>query len=111
MNVIIFRILPEFFNVFFFSYRNIAFSLAVLFILAFLFLLPESLHTAESLCQNVTFAEHYTFIWKDKSIERINVTVFLGSLCDGGMMKFLLRFFNLLFFLQHGNSVIESLIY
>uniref|UniRef100_A0A8C0B4Q1 Tectonic family member 2 n=1 Tax=Buteo japonicus TaxID=224669 RepID=A0A8C0B4Q1_9AVES len=72
----------------------------LLFILAFLFLLPESLHTAESLCQNVTFAEHYTFIWKDKSIERINVTVFLGSLCDGGMMKFLLRFFNLLFFLQ-----------
>uniref|UniRef100_A0A8B9RWI3 Tectonic family member 2 n=1 Tax=Accipiter nisus TaxID=211598 RepID=A0A8B9RWI3_9AVES len=62
---------------------NIAFSLAVLFILAFLFLLPESLHTAEILCQNVTFAEHYTFIWKGKSIERISVTVFLGSLCDG----------------------------
>uniref|UniRef100_A0A8C0FY42 Tectonic family member 2 n=1 Tax=Bubo bubo TaxID=30461 RepID=A0A8C0FY42_BUBBB len=57
----------------------------------------ENLHTAGVLCQNVTFAERYTFIWKDKNIERINVTVFLGSLCDGGTMKFLLGFFYLIF--------------
>ncbi|PKU36171.1 tectonihypothetical protein [Limosa lapponica baueri] len=44
----------------------------------------ENLYAPEVLCQNVTFAEHYTFIWKDKNIERINVMVFLGSLCDGG---------------------------
>lgn len=54
-----------------------------------LFLLPENL-AAEVLCQNVTFAEHYKFIWKDKNIEQVNVTVFLGSLCDGGTMTFLL---------------------
>lgn len=58
--------------------------------LFFYFLLPESLHAAEVLCQNVTFAEHYKFIWKDKNIEQVNVTVFLGSLCDGGIMTFLL---------------------
>jgi len=77
--------------------------------MAFFVPLPESLHTAEVLCQNVTFAEHYMFIWKDKNIEQINVTVFLGSLCDGGITKFLSRFS--FFFVQHGNSVIESLIY
>ncbi|NXM67519.1 TECT2 protein, partial [Serilophus lunatus] len=45
-----------------------------------------SLHTAEVLCQNVTFAEHYTFIWKEENIEHVNVTVFLGSLCDGEIL-------------------------
>lgn len=64
----------------------------------YIFFSPGSLQTAEVLCQNVTFAEHYTFIWKDKNIERINVTVFLGSLCDGGIMKFLLRLFYFIFF-------------
>ncbi|NWI25233.1 TECT2 protein, partial [Sula dactylatra] len=50
-------------------------GMGVLFIMAFFYLLlPESLHTAEVLCQNVTFAEHYTFIWKEKTIEQINVT-------------------------------------
>ncbi|RMC05735.1 hypothetical protein DUI87_17278 [Hirundo rustica rustica] len=44
----------------------------------------ENLLAAEVLCQNVTFAEHYKFIWKGKNIEQVNVTVFLGSLCDGG---------------------------
>lgn len=53
-------------------------------------LLPENLLAAEVLCQNVTFAEHYKFIWKDKNIEQVNVTVFHGSLCDGGTMTFLL---------------------
>ncbi|XP_026715666.1 tectonic-2 [Athene cunicularia] len=54
----------------------------------------ENLHTAEVLCQNVTFAEHYTFIWKDENIERINVTVFLGSLCDGEILtqRFTVKF-------------------
>ncbi|XP_050174705.1 tectonic-2 [Myiozetetes cayanensis] len=46
----------------------------------------ESLHPAQALCQNVTFAEHYTFICKDKNIEQVNVTVFLGSLCDGEIL-------------------------
>ncbi|XP_054029271.1 tectonic-2 [Dryobates pubescens] len=46
----------------------------------------EALHPAEVPCQNVTFAEHYTFIWKDKNIEQVNVTVFLGSLCDGEIL-------------------------
>ncbi|NXN15659.1 TECT2 protein, partial [Indicator maculatus] len=46
----------------------------------------ETLHPAEVPCQNVTFAEHYTFIWKDKNIEHVNVTVFLGSLCDGEIL-------------------------
>ncbi|NXH21079.1 TECT2 protein, partial [Bucco capensis] len=57
----------------------------------------ESPHTAEVLCQNVTFAEHYTFIWKDKNIERVNVTVFLGNLCDGEVLtqKFTVRFLSL----------------
>ncbi|KFP25509.1 Tectonic-2, partial [Colius striatus] len=54
----------------------------------------ERLHTAEVLCQNVTFAEHYTFVWKENSIERVNVTVFLGSLCDGEILaqRFTVRF-------------------
>ncbi|NXJ94222.1 TECT2 protein, partial [Corythaixoides concolor] len=57
----------------------------------------ESHHTAEVLCQNVTFAEHYTFIWKDKNIEQINVTVFLGSLCDGEILtqRFTVKFISL----------------
>ncbi|NXS06606.1 TECT2 protein, partial [Neodrepanis coruscans] len=46
----------------------------------------ESLHAAEVLCQNVTFAEHYTFTWKEENIEHVNVTVFLGSLCDGEIL-------------------------
>uniref|UniRef100_A0A663MHB8 Tectonic family member 2 n=1 Tax=Athene cunicularia TaxID=194338 RepID=A0A663MHB8_ATHCN len=64
-------------------------DLSVLFTVASFFLPPENLHTAEVLCQNVTFAEHYTFIWKDENIERINVTVFLGSLCDGDVFNFI----------------------
>ncbi|XP_074966849.1 V-type proton ATPase 116 kDa subunit a 2-like [Phalacrocorax aristotelis] len=57
----------------------------------------ESLHTAEVLCQNVTFAEHYMFIWKDKNIEQINVTVFLGSLCEGEILtqRFTVNFLSL----------------
>ncbi|XP_030316386.1 tectonic-2 isoform X1 [Calypte anna] len=57
----------------------------------------ESLHTAEVLCQNVTFAEHYTFIWRDENIEQINVTVFLGSLCDGELLaqRFTVNFISL----------------
>ncbi|KFZ45802.1 Tectonic-2, partial [Antrostomus carolinensis] len=57
----------------------------------------ESLHPAEVLCQNVTFAENYTFIWKDKNIEQINVTVFLGSLCDGEILsqRFTVKFLSL----------------
>ncbi|NWH56074.1 TECT2 protein, partial [Geococcyx californianus] len=56
-----------------------------------------SLHFAEVLCQNVTFAEHYTFIWEDKNIEQINVTVFLGSLCDGEILtqRFTVQFLSL----------------
>ncbi|KAM4648918.1 tectonic-2 isoform 2-T2 [Amazona ochrocephala] len=57
----------------------------------------ESLPTAEVVCQNVTFAEHYAFIWKDKSIEQVNVTVFLGSLCDGEILtqRFTVQFLSL----------------
>ncbi|POI34674.1 hypothetical protein CIB84_001577, partial [Bambusicola thoracicus] len=44
----------------------------------------EGLPTAGLPCQNVTFAEHYAFICEDDKIEGVNVTVFLGSLCDGG---------------------------
>ncbi|XP_071428308.1 tectonic-2 isoform X2 [Pithys albifrons albifrons] len=57
----------------------------------------ESLHPAEALCQNVTFAEHYTFICKDKNIEQVNVTVFLGSLCDGEILtqRFTVEFLSL----------------
>ncbi|XP_040504319.1 tectonic-2 isoform X3 [Gallus gallus] len=43
----------------------------------------EGLPTAGLPCQKVTFAEHYAFIWEDDNIEGVNVTVFLGSLCDG----------------------------
>ncbi|XP_071301079.1 tectonic-2 [Agelaius tricolor] len=52
---------------------------------------------AEVLCQNVTFAEHYKFIWKDKNIEQVNVTVFLGSLCDGEILtqRFTVEFLSL----------------
>lgn len=85
-------------------------QLSMLFIMAFSSLLTESLPPAEVLCQNVTFAEHYIFIWKEKNIEQVNVTVFLGSLCDGGIMKFLLQFL-MGFLLQRGSSMIESLIY
>ncbi|KAM8992974.1 tectonic-2 [Ara ararauna] len=57
----------------------------------------ENLPTAEVLCQNVTFAEHYTFIWKEKNIEQVNVTVFLGSLCDGEILtqRFTVQFLSL----------------
>ncbi|NXX95085.1 TECT2 protein, partial [Centropus bengalensis] len=57
----------------------------------------ESLQTTEVLCQNVTFAEHYTFIWEDRNIERINVTVFLGRLCDGEILtqRFTVKFLSL----------------
>ncbi|KFU89563.1 Tectonic-2, partial [Chaetura pelagica] len=56
-----------------------------------------SLHSAEVLCQNVTFAEHYTFIWEEENIEQINVTVFLGSLCDGEILtqRFTVKFISL----------------
>ncbi|NXY88578.1 TECT2 protein, partial [Alcedo cyanopectus] len=57
----------------------------------------ESPPTADVLCQNVTFAENYTFLWKDKNIEHINVTVFLGSLCDGEILtqRFTVKFLSL----------------
>ncbi|NXA03979.1 TECT2 protein, partial [Sapayoa aenigma] len=57
----------------------------------------ENLHTAEVLCQNVTFAEHYTFAWKEENIEHINVTVFLGNLCDGEILtqRFTVKFLSL----------------
>ncbi|NXC37473.1 TECT2 protein, partial [Campylorhamphus procurvoides] len=57
----------------------------------------ENLHPAEALCQNVTFAEHYTFICKDENIEQVNVTVFLGSLCDGEILsqRFTVEFLSL----------------
>ncbi|KFV96155.1 Tectonic-2, partial [Eurypyga helias] len=57
----------------------------------------ERLHAAEVLCHNVTFAEHYTFISKDKNIEKISVTVFLGSLCDGEILtqRFTVKFLSL----------------
>ncbi|NXT19039.1 TECT2 protein, partial [Syrrhaptes paradoxus] len=57
----------------------------------------ESLHTAKVPCQNVPFAENYTFIWKDKNIQQINVTVFHGSLCDGEILtqRFTVTFLNL----------------
>ncbi|NXO05448.1 TECT2 protein, partial [Rhinopomastus cyanomelas] len=56
----------------------------------------DRLQTAEVLCQNVTFAENYTFVWKDKSIEQINVTVFLGRLCAGEILtqRFTVKFLN-----------------
>lgn len=81
----------------------------MLFIMTFfLFLLPENLLAAEVQCQNVTFAEHYKFTWKDENIEQINVTVFLGTLCDGGIMTF--RISDLFLCFLDGNSVKESLI-
>ncbi|NXL90816.1 TECT2 protein, partial [Alectura lathami] len=46
----------------------------------------ESLPATGVLCQNVTFAEHYTFLWEDENIEEVNVTVFLGSLCEGEIL-------------------------
>ncbi|NXG13945.1 TECT2 protein, partial [Grallaria varia] len=49
--------------------------------------ITESPHPAEALCQDVTFAEHYTFVCGDKNIERVDVTVFLGSLCDGEILS------------------------
>ncbi|KFP74525.1 Tectonic-2, partial [Apaloderma vittatum] len=57
----------------------------------------ESLPTAEVLCQNVTFAEHYTFVWEEENIEQINVTVFLGRLCDGEILaqRFTVKFLSL----------------
>ncbi|NWU65687.1 TECT2 protein, partial [Pterocles burchelli] len=57
----------------------------------------ESLQSAKVPCQNVPFAENYTFIWKDKNIEQINVTVFHGSLCDGEILtqRFTVTFLNL----------------
>ncbi|KFP69568.1 Tectonic-2, partial [Acanthisitta chloris] len=57
----------------------------------------ESFHPAEVLCQSVTFAEHYTFSWKDNNIEQVNVTVFLGSLCDGEILtqRFTVEFLSL----------------
>uniref|UniRef100_A0A8C8SFJ4 Tectonic family member 2 n=1 Tax=Pelusios castaneus TaxID=367368 RepID=A0A8C8SFJ4_9SAUR len=47
---------------------------------------PEDIQPTEVLCVNVTFAEHYMFIWKGKTIEEINVTVLLGELCDGEIL-------------------------
>ncbi|NXW65948.1 TECT2 protein, partial [Eurystomus gularis] len=57
----------------------------------------ETPQPAEVLCQNVTFAEHYTFVSKGESIEQINVTVFLGSLCDGEILsqRFTVKFLSL----------------
>ncbi|NXJ81838.1 TECT2 protein, partial [Trogon melanurus] len=57
----------------------------------------DSLPTAEVLCQNVTFAEHYSFVWEEENIEQINVTVFLGRLCDGEILaqRFTVEFLSL----------------
>ncbi|XP_010220467.1 PREDICTED: tectonic-2 [Tinamus guttatus] len=57
----------------------------------------ESPPTTEVACKNVTFAEHYKFIWKGKNIKEINVTVFLGSLCDGEILtqRFTVKFVSL----------------
>ncbi|NXJ08828.1 TECT2 protein, partial [Odontophorus gujanensis] len=46
----------------------------------------EDLPSAGVSCQNVTFAEHYAFFWEDDNIEGVNVTVLLGSLCDGEIL-------------------------
>ncbi|XP_067163498.1 tectonic-2 isoform X1 [Apteryx mantelli] len=48
-------------------------------------------------CKNVTFAEHYKLICKGKNIKEINVTVFLGSLCDGEILtqRFTVKFVSL----------------
>ncbi|XP_025970450.1 tectonic-2 isoform X2 [Dromaius novaehollandiae] len=46
----------------------------------------ESPPTTEVPCKNVTFAEYYKFICNDKNIKEINVTVFLGNLCDGEIL-------------------------
>nr|XP_006119742.1 tectonic-2 isoform X1 [Pelodiscus sinensis] len=42
----------------------------------------EDILPTEILCRSVTFAEYYMFIWKGKTIEEINVTVYTGKLCD-----------------------------
>ncbi|NXA49740.1 TECT2 protein, partial [Nothocercus julius] len=57
----------------------------------------ESPPTTAVPCKNATFAEHYKFIWKDKNIKEINVTVFLGSLCDGEILtqRFTVKFVSL----------------
>ncbi|NXC42382.1 TECT2 protein, partial [Penelope pileata] len=57
----------------------------------------ESHPAAGALCPNVTFAEHYTFTWEDKNIKGINVTVFLGRLCDGEILtqRFTAKFVSL----------------
>lgn len=70
----------------------------LLIIVCFFLSSAEGLPTAGLPCQKVTFAEHYAFIWEDDNIEGVNVTVFLGSLCDGGIVTFLLHVFYLLFF-------------
>ncbi|NXS52180.1 TECT2 protein, partial [Brachypteracias leptosomus] len=61
------------------------------------FITGKSPQPAEGLCQNVTFAEHYTFVLKDNNIEQVNVTVFLGSLCDGEILsqRFTVKFLSL----------------
>ncbi|KAM6403883.1 tectonic-2 [Rhynochetos jubatus] len=57
----------------------------------------ERLHSAEVQCRRVTFAEHYTFFWQGEAIEKVNVTVFLGRLCDGEMLmqRFTVKFLSL----------------
>ncbi|XP_068767765.1 tectonic-2 isoform X3 [Struthio camelus] len=57
----------------------------------------ESPPTTDVPCKNVTVAEHYKFIWKGKNIKEINVTVFLGSLCDGEILtqRFTVKFVSL----------------
>ncbi|NWI18028.1 TECT2 protein, partial [Crypturellus soui] len=57
----------------------------------------ESPPITEVPCKNVTFAEYYKFIWEGKNIKEINVTVFLGSLCDGEVLtqRFTVKFVSL----------------
>uniref|UniRef100_A0A8D0H0T1 Tectonic family member 2 n=1 Tax=Sphenodon punctatus TaxID=8508 RepID=A0A8D0H0T1_SPHPU len=48
-------------------------------------------------CQNVTFAEYYTFIWKHEAIREVHVTVLLGKLCLGEILtqRFTVNFVSL----------------
>ncbi|KFQ67710.1 Tectonic-2, partial [Phaethon lepturus] len=57
----------------------------------------ENFHATMIMCENATFAEHYTFICKDNNIEQINVTVLRGTLCDGEILtrRFTVEFLSL----------------
>ncbi|XP_019394445.1 PREDICTED: tectonic-2 isoform X1 [Crocodylus porosus] len=38
-------------------------------------------------CKKETFAEYYTFTWKDRTVQEVNVTVLTGELCDGELLS------------------------